>query len=169
MDNEKFVEVLKERLSSRVKEIALIEQEIKDIRAYINLLDGEDNATIKSLLSMHSEEVLKENANRGELSPSTATDMTPEHVVPQPVGPTDGIRIIFDEDPDRKWTPIELSREVGKRIEKGLIHTNAKSQGKDFLHNILRNLVRQGFIDKNQPYRGSRQSWYIKKSTTQEP
>lgn len=90
---------------------------------------------------------------------------------PSLLWPTEAVREIINEDPDplRRWTPKEIAAELGTWFEQGRVRGKADQDLIGATHTALRNLVKQQFLFKHQPLRGSRRSFYTKQPLPPEP
>ena len=79
-------------------------------------------------------------------------------------GATQAVRTLFENEPKRKWRPKEIVELLQDMMDQDQLKVKAGRKPLDFTHTILRELVKQEFIIKHQPVRGSRRSYYIKAS-----
>ena len=94
----------------------------------------------------------------------TKPEPTPKQETTDKPGATQAVRTLFENEPKRKWRPKEIAELLQDMMDQDQLKVKAGRKPLDFTHTILRELVKQEFITKHQPVRGSRRSYYIKTS-----
>ena len=79
------------------------------------------------------------------------------------LGPTDALKQIFNSNPDKSWTPSELTEKIREMKEKGYLKTDSNNM-LSAVHTVLRKKVINGSIikvtsGKKPKYKKSASSW----------
>ena len=142
----------KERLLR--EEVDRLRQRLSRLEIALEVLDEFEDTSLEV-------ETADTVAGRDPLPPKATTSSAEQAVDTRPY-PTAVVRGLFEAEPERRWRPMEIAARLQEMQDRNELRSKKGRDLVDATHTILRDLTKQGFINKSQPHPGSHQSFYVK-------